>query len=184
MRKALWTTAAALALSLALTLSSALSVWFSGSISLPLAALISRATALVRWPVGEVLLVVGAPALILLLLWSAIRRKPPRGAALALSVVFLVYAVLWVPLCHVPAKEAEPYETWRLIKLSQTLGAQAETLRENADQTEEESSGQVLAEARNAVASLKLTNFPLSVPKFSQFPEILRTLRIAGVYAP
>ena len=128
MRKALWTAAAALILSLAFMLLPGFSAWFSGHISLPLASLISRATASGSWPVGEVMLLAGAPVLILLLLWSAVRRRAPRGPAFALALVFLVYAVLWVPLCHVPAMEVEPYETWRLMKLSRTLADQAESL--------------------------------------------------------
>jgi hypothetical protein len=176
--------AAALVLTLVFTLFSALSAWFSLHISLPLAGLIARVTSLIPWPVGEVAIIVGAPVLLLLLIWAAIRRRPPRGAALALSLVFLVYAVLWVPLCHVPAKAAPPYETWRLIKLAQTLGQQADTLRAGAVQSEADSPEVVLQDARDAVAALGLTNQPLSAPKFSQFPQILRALKIAGLYAP
>ncbi len=183
MRKALWTTAAALILSLAFMLLPGFSAWFSGHISLPLASLISRAAASGSWPVGEVMLLAGAPVLILLLLWSAVRRRAPRGPAFALALVFLVYAVLWVPLCHVPAMEVEPYETWRLMKLSRTLADQAESLRAEAMDAQD-SPGETLAMARDAVAALDLTALPLQKPKFSRYPQILRALKIAGLYSP
>jgi hypothetical protein len=184
MRKALWTAAFALALSVAFAASDAFSTWFSGHISLPLASVIARASALVHWPVGEVLLVFGALVLVVLFLLSAILRKPPRAAALALSIVFLVYAVLWVPLCFVPARKTEPYEAWRLMKLSRTLGAQADTLRHDVEKVEEASPQEVLTMARDAVASLKLSDQPLYAPKFSQYPQIFKALKIAGLYAP
>jgi hypothetical protein len=183
MRKALWTAASALVLSLVFTLSGQLSEWFSGSVSLPLAGLIAKAASLVRWPVGEVLIVAGAPLIALLLLWSAIRRKPPRGAALMLSVAFLAYTVLWVPLCHVPAKAVEPYESWRLIKLARLMGQQADALRADAMRVEATPDA-VLLQARDLISDLKLSDQSLSAPKFSHFPQILRTLKIAGLYAP
>ncbi len=184
MRKALWTLAAALGLSLVFTLSSGFSAWFADRISMPLTGLIARGTALIRWPIGEVLMVVGAPLILPLLLWSLIRRKPPKGVALALSVVLLIYAVLWVPLCHVPGKALEAYETWRLMKLTRTLAQQADDLREEAAPEKEGSAETTLLQARDAVLSLGLTDQPLSKPKFSKFPQILRTLKIAGLYAP
>ncbi len=183
MRKSLWTAASALVLSLVFTLSDGLSSWFSHSVSLPMAGLIAKAASLVRWPVGEVLIVVGAPLLVLLLLWAAIRRKPPRGAALALSVVFLLYVILWVPLCHVPAKAVEPYESWRLIKLARLMGQQADALRADAAKVDQPPDG-VLHQARDLIADLNLSNQTLTKPKFSHFPQILRTLKIAGLYAP
>ena len=182
MRKALYLAASALVLSLVFTLSNGLSLWFSRNISLPLAGAISSAASLVNWPVGELLLVAGAPLLVLALLWSVIRRKPPRGAALALSVVFFSYTVLWVPLCHVPAKAVEPYESWRLIKLARMMGEQADALRDDA--MREGTSESILDEARDLIAAQNLSSHPLSSPKFSRFPQILRTLKIAGVYAP
>lgn len=183
MRKALWTAASALALSLVFTLSSSLSEWFSGHISLPLAGVVAKAASLVRWPVGELMIVAGAPLIALLLLWSAIRRRPPRGAALTLSVVFLLYTVLWVPLCHIPAKAVEPYESWRLIKLARLMGEQANALRPEAMQTEGTPES-VLLQARDLIAGLNLTGQTLPPPKFSRFPQILRALKIAGLYAP
>ena len=183
MRKALWTTVSALVLTLVFTLSGKISEWFSGNISLPLAGAISKAASLVDWPVGEVLIVAGAPLIALLLIWSAIRRRPPRGAALALSVVFLLYTIMWVPLCHIPAKAVEPYESWRLIKLARLMGQQAEALRADAMRSEATPES-VLHQARELISELNLTNQTLSTPKFSRFPQILSTLKIAGLYAP
>ncbi len=184
MRKALWTAVAALALSAAFALSDAFSTWFSGRISLPMASMLGRASALVRWPVGEALLILIVPVMILLLLLAAIRRRPPRAAALLLSVTFLAYAVLWVPLCFVPAKEVEPYEAWRLMKLCRTLGTQADALRKEAENAEPMSAQEVLSKARDAVASLKLSSQPLYAPKFSRYPQYFKALKIAGLYAP
>lgn len=184
MRKAVWTAAAGLVLTLAFTLSSALSGWFSSHISLPLGSLLARAASAVPFPLGEILLIAGVPAIALSILWSAIRWKAPRGAAFALSLVFLLYAVLWAPQCHVPAMAAESSsDAARLAQLSRTLARQAESLRDMA-MAEQESSGTVLKEARDAVASLNLSGQPLAAPKFSRYPEILRALNIAGVYAP
>jgi hypothetical protein len=183
MRKAVWTAAAGLMLTLAFTLSSELSRWFSSHISLPLSSLLARAASVVPFPVGEILLLAGAPMIALWILWSVIRWKAPRGAAFALSLVFLLYAVLWVPQCHVPAMAAESSNAERLTQLSQTLAHQAESLRETA-MAEAESGQKVLSEARDAVASLNLSGQPLAAPKFARYPEILRALEIAGVYAP
>lgn len=183
MRKSLWTAASALVLSLVFTLSDGLSSWFSQRVSLPLAGVIAKAASLVHFPVGEVLIVVGAPLVVLLLMWAAVRRKPPRGAALALSVAFFLYVILWVPLCHVPAKAVEPFESWRLIKLARLMGQQADALRADALKVEE-TPEDALHQARELIADLNLSNQSLSTPKFSHFPQILRTLKIAGLYAP
>lgn len=183
MRKALWTAASALVLSLLFTLSDGLSEWFSGSVSLPLAGAISKAASLVGWPVAELLIVTGTPLIALMLLWSLIRRRPPRGAAMALSAAFLLYTILWVPLCHVPATAAAPYESWRLIKLARLMAERADALRPEALRAEG-SSDSVLLQARDLIAGLDPGRQTLSAPKFSRFPQILRTLKIAGLYAP
>jgi len=182
-RRALWTTALALALSLVFSLVPGFSAWFSVRVSLPLAALASRAAAFAEWPVGEVLILAGVPVLILLALWSALRRRAPRGPALTLALAFLSYAILWTPLVRAPAEASAPYETWRLMKLCQTLSAQANALRGEAALIHG-SPAETLSMARDAVASIGVTSRPLQKPKFSRYPQILRSLRIAGAYLP
>jgi len=179
MRKALALTVSALALTLVFTLSSAFSTWFAGHIALPAAHLISGALSFTNWPVAELIFVAGAPAALFFLLRALIRRRAPRGTALALSAVLLLYAILWVPMTRVPARESKPYETWRLMKLCQVLGDQAAELR-----GETVSPGAVPEGAREAVSSLGLTGRALRAPKFSRFPQLLKALKIAGLYSP
>ena len=183
-RKALILAAVAAALSIVFALSGTAAAWFSRNISLPLSAVVARAASVTDWPVGETLLILVAPAVVVMLAWAAIRRRAPRGASFTLSLVFLMYAVLWVPQCFVPAKETESYETWRLIKLSRVLAAQAEELRNDAYAAPDASQTEILAAARDAVAALEISDRPLYAPKLSRFPQVLQALKIGGLYAP
>jgi hypothetical protein len=179
MRKALYITVLAIALALVFSLSGGISAWFAARISLPLSSLLSAAAAAAPWPVAEGAFVVGAPLILALFLIAAVRHRPPKGAALALSAILLAYTILWVPLTRVPAQQSAPYEAWRLMKLCQTLGDQAQQLRGKATPSET-----LLEDARDAVASLNLSNRTLHTPKFSRFPRVLGKLKIAGIYSP
>lgn len=178
-RKALWMTLASVVLTLAFSLFSGLSAWFSRAVSLPLSQLLSSVFSAVDFAVAEVMLVVGLPGIACALVWSAFRKKPPKRATLALSAMLLVYTIAWTPLNHVPPQKVQPYETWRLIALCQTLGEQADALRDRA-----QPSDTLLEDARDAVSSLNISARRLAAPKFSSFPAILRALRIGGLYAP
>ena len=183
-RKALFLAAVATALSIVFALSGTVAAWFSRNIALPLSAVIARVTSVTDWPVGETLLILVALVVIVMLAWAAIRRRAPREAAFALSLVFLMYAVLWVPQCFVPAKETENYEIWRLMKLARVLASQAEELRNDAYAAPDASKTEILAAARDSVSALQISDRPLYAPKLSRFPKILHTLKIGGLYVP
>lgn len=183
-RKALYLAAVAAALSIVFALSGSAAAWFSRNISLPLSSVIARATSITDWPVGEVLLIFAVPAVIALIGWAAIRRRAPREVAFALSLVFLMYAVLWVPQCFAPAKETENYETWRLVNLTEVLATRAEELRGDAYAAPDASKAEILAAARDAVAALEISERPMYAPKLSRFPKVLQALKIGGLYAP
>lgn len=183
-RKALSVAAIAAALSIVFALSGTAAAWFSRNVSLPLSGVIARVTSMTDWPVGETILLFAMPAVIALIGWAVMRRRAPREAAFALSIIFLMYAVLWVPQCFVPAKETESYEASRLVNLAEALAAQAEELRDDAYAAPEASKTEIFAAARNAVDALQLSDRPLYAPKISRFPKVLQALKIGGLYAP
>ena len=82
-RKAMWTAAAALMLTLVFArCQRPFRLVFKTTSRCLWRGLIAQATSLVPWSVGEALIIVGAPVLLLLLIWAAVRRKAPRGGRL------------------------------------------------------------------------------------------------------